>query len=768
MTVAASDISLQVVEHEAIGPEGSSTIDACLRIANHGDEPLDQGWRLYYSLGLTPRAEEQRVQQVRIEGRYGYLEPTESWRPLEPGDAIEIPIENWLFNGMPLRSKQGFHFVFASAGDNRPEPAPPITLAPSLLPVKTLPNEWIRDMSPSCDVEPDTASHRWHKQSAIDANAAPQSIIPAPAESEITTATVQGSGLTPSDPALLSTLAEFFTPDGIPVQVKIETGKPPEAYHLQVTAKRIDITAGSEGGAFYAAQSLRQLIDSAEGDRGKSISLPCGDILDAPAFAHRGLFLDLTRHAVSPAAIRQVIRAMSAYKMNVLQLGISNDEGFRLEIPGLPELTDVGARRAFHADSEDGTPRALFPAWGDGPEESQDFISGDEFVQLLKFAAEHHVNLVLELNLPGHANAMIRAMAASGRYQVLDSNDQSTHRSAQGYTHNVMNVCLPGTYALAADILQAIAGYYKQADVPLRALHLGGDEVPAGAWLNSPAVHQSSIWNADWQLDEEADRAAATLALNQHYASEITKLADRIMPGVELGFWHEMSPALPTDADTYVTGWTTETGDRDLIEAVLDRGQRLVIANASFLYLDMPYALSSEEPGLPWAAYIDESLIYHFSPLANWGITERQRDQVQGLQAQLWSETIYSEEIMFYHLFPRLLSVAERGWAAETSMRNWPAFTSALGTRELNYLETLEIPFRVPPPGAAKVADKIEANTAFPGLVIRYTLDGSEPDSGSMTYNAPVTLASADVLKMAAFTPSGKTRSRTTTLPGDF
>ena len=768
MSIAASDISLQVVERKAMRPSGRSSIDACLRITNNSEESLDQGWRLYYSLGLTPRAEEQRVQQVSVEGRYGYLAPTESWKPLAPGEAIDIPIENWLFNGMPLRSQQGFHFVFASAGDNRPEPALPVTLAPSLLPIETLPNSWITDMSPSCDVAPDTASDRWRRQSAIDASAAPQVIIPMPAEPQIETARVKGSGLNPSDQNLLSSLAAFFTPDGIPVQVQIETSKRPEAYRLQITTESINITAGSGAGVFYAAQSLRQLIDSANSGGSEGISVPCGDIIDSPAFTHRGLFLDLARHAVSPAAIRQVIRAMSAYKMNVLQLGISNDEGFRLEIPGIPELTHVAARRSFHANSEDGRPRALYPAWGDGPEETQGFLSGEEFVQLLRLAAEHHVNIILELNLPGHANAMIRAMAASGRYQVLDPEDKSIHRSAQGYTHNVMNVCLPGTYALAADILETIAGYYRQAGVPLRALHLGGDEVPAGAWLDSPVVRQSSIWNTRWQLDNEADRAAATQALSQHYASEITKLAAAIMPGVKLGFWHEMSPALPADADTYVTGWTTETGDRDLVEAVLDRGQRLVIANASFLYLDMPYTLSSEEPGLPWAAYIDESLIYHFSPLANWAITEGQRDQVLGLQAQLWSETIYSEERMFYHLFPRLLSVAERAWATENSTRNWSGFASALGKRELSYLESLNIPFRVPPPGADIVADKIEACTAFPGLVIRYTLDGSEPDSTSMTYNTPVTSDTADVLKMAAFTLSGKTRSRTTTLPGDF
>ena len=768
MSISASDISLQVVERKAMRPGSRSNIDACLRIANNGEESLDQGWRLYYSLGLTPRAEEQRVQQVRVEGRYGYLTPTESWKPLAPGDAIDIPIENWLFNGMPLRSQQGFHFVFASAGDNRPEPALPVTLAPSLLPIETLPNNWIRDMSPSCDVAPDTASDRWRRQSAIDVSAAPQVVIPMPAEPQIENTKVKGSGLNPSDQNLLSSLAAFFTPDGIPVQVQIETGKPPEAYRLQITTESIDIKAGSEAGVFYAAQSLRQLIDSAKSGSNEGISVPCGDIIDSPAFTHRGLFLDLARHAVSPAAIRQVILAMSAYKMNVLQLGISNDEGFRLEIPSIPELTEVAARRSFRANSADGRPRALYPAWGDGPEEIQGFLSGEEFVQLLRLAAEHHVNIILELNLPGHANAMIRAMAATGRYQLLDPDDKSIHRSAQGYTQNVMNVCLPGTYALAADIFETIAGYYRQARVPLRALHLGGDEVPAGAWLDSPVVRQSSIWNTRWQLDNEADRAAATQALSQHYASEITKLAVAIIPGVKLGFWHEMSPALPADADTYVTGWTTETGDRDLVEAVLDRGQRLVIANASFLYLDMPYTLSSEEPGLPWAAYIDESLIYHFSPLANWAITEGQRDQVLGLQAQLWSETIYSEERMFYHLFPRLLSVAERGWVAESSTRNWSGFASALGKRELSYLESLNIPFRVPPPGVHIVADKIEASSAFPGLVIRYTLDGSEPDSASMTYNTPVTSDTTDVLKMAAFTPSGKTRSRTTTLPGDF
>ena len=118
MSISAGDISLQVVERKAMRPGSRSNIDACLRIGNNGEESLDQGWRLYYSLGLTPRAEEQRVQQVSVEGRYGYLAPTESWKPLAPGDAINIPIENWLFNGMPLRSQQGFHFVFANAADN--------------------------------------------------------------------------------------------------------------------------------------------------------------------------------------------------------------------------------------------------------------------------------------------------------------------------------------------------------------------------------------------------------------------------------------------------------------------------------------------------------------------------------------------------------------------------------------------------------------------------------------------------------------------------
>ena len=133
---------------------------------------------------------------------------------------------------------------------------------------------------------------------------------------------------------------------------------------------------------------------------------PC-QIIDRPDFEHRGLFIDIARHFHSVDDLKTIIQGMAAYKMNRLQLGISNDEGWRLAIPGLPELTDIGARRKF-LTAESAPTDSLYPAWGDGPEERHDYISGEQFVELLRFAEESHVEIIIEFNLPAHANALIK------------------------------------------------------------------------------------------------------------------------------------------------------------------------------------------------------------------------------------------------------------------------------------------------------------------------------------------------------------------------
>lgn len=759
MALQGRDLELQVVEK--LG-ENDST-EAFLRIGNRGEQPLASNWRLYFSLGLKPAAGESRVKQTLVEGRYGYLEPGADWVPLTTDQVIEIPIENWLFDRMPQRAQQGFHLTFDDSDFSRLKPDIPTILPPDLLPLRGLQNKWITETSPSCDTELESEEHRWqiNQSSYVEAGITP---VPFPVSFKVDPSVISISGLSFSHAELIKTLEAYHLDNGLPVKTSIRTSMKPEAYQIEVTPLAITITAGSDTGIFYAAHTLRQLLVASKNSPNQSTrspyAIPICQITDEPELAYRGAFIDLARHFIPPSELKRVILAMSAYKMNVLQLGISNDEGFRLEITGIPELTDIGARRTFHATSAEGAVKGLYPAWGDGPEEVFHYLTRSEFVDLIAFAKDHHVTIIPELNLPAHANAIIRSMQASGRYEIVDSIDESQHQSAQGYANNVINVCLPDTYRLAEEILQEFVGCYLDAGTSMTAIHLGGDEIPAGAWLNSTVCKQSAVWDSSWNIDKENDRDSATQALLSYFISEITSLVQRISPGTEIGFWHEMSPVLTDSKHTYITGWTTEQGDRELIDAVLAAGQQLVIANASFLYLDMPYTLNAAEPGLPWAAYIDESLIYHFDPLATWSISEHQRAQIKGLQSQLWSELIYSSDLMHYHLFPRLLAVAERAWRTTPEKTGWPGFAQALGERELNYLESIGIRFRVPPPGIHIIEEQLHANVAFPGLTIRYTKDGSLPTFESTLYINPIAVAASEKIVLASFTPAGKTSSR--------
>lgn len=735
----ADDLTVQVIEAR----DDQGLTSATLNIRNEGSGALDNHWRLYFSLGLKPLIDEHLpdaapvLQSTLIEGRYGYLSPGDGYEPLNPGDTLSIGIENWLFNGMPARATQGFHVTFLSTdGDQQKEtePEPPCVLPPILNPLDQLENAWIRDMSPSCDAEPASPEHLWQKQQSAT-RVLETTLIPRPKQ--------------------LSLSGDFVIEGGIdqyPLEVSIDTSLGAEAFTLQTFDTGGKIRAGSQAGAYYARQALRQLATS-DGD---STRVPIVELVDEPDFEHRAVFLDIARHFQPLAAIKRLVLAMASYRLNRLQLGISNDEGWRLEMPAMQTLAKVGARRGFHANESDGKPRGLYPAWGDDHVERLEYLTTEEFEELLAFAAEHQVEIIPEVNLPGHANAVIRAAITDGRFTLLDPLDTSNHRSAQGYTRNVANVALDDTYELATLIFRDILHRYQTAGVPFKRIHLGGDEVPEGAWLHSPACHQAEFWNDSWDMNIEDHRQAATAACNGYYARRILTCIRSVVPDIEVGFWHEMSPHLPDDPNITVNAWLTESAEQRVIADILRRGQRLVISNASFLYLDMPYALHEEEPGLPWAAYIETDTIYDFSPLQNWGIATG-AETVAGLQAQLWSETIYNAELMEFHYFPRLLAVAERAWNGQPETSDWNSFATALGERELPHLIGLGVTPRIPPPGVINENGKLQANAQLPGLEIHYELvrRGSNnpvnPSAESPKYTDPIQISEPNDIVEARF-----------------
>jgi hexosaminidase len=249
-------------------------------------------------------------------------------------------------------------------------------------------------------------------------------------------------------------------------------------------------------------------------------------------------------------------------------------------------------------------------------------------------------------------------------------------------------------YRLAKVILEEIKTMYDAAELPMSRIHFGGDEVPEGAWLHSPACRRLPVWNTAWDVANPEQAREATQALMAYHFDLITGIAEQVSPGIQTGFWHEMSAAGSGKANSYYNVWLTSDANTDTIDSLLDRGQYLVISNASFLYLDMPYAMHADEPGLPWAGYVNTKSIYHFDPLDCWALTAGQSSQVLGIQAQLWSETVFTSGLMDYYTFPRLLAVAERAWNKRPTQDRWPRFRQALITRELPHLSKLGVKYR--------------------------------------------------------------------------
>ena len=674
----ATDLSIGVIEE----PGSNGSVTTYLELTNNGAATLARKWRLYFSLGVTPTADETMVTQVLLDGRYGYLEPGPDWQDLAPASSCRINIENWLFSGMTLVARQGFHLAeLNDSGEETLLGAP--TLRPPELVALTAPrNPWVSARPPGPMRVP-----------AGNAN----EIIPAVKQCQTSSDHIFYPGLyvtdnlLPGETKILEDLLDQYgihTKTGAEINLSIDSSMDQYSYRLLTDERVIHIVGGNEAAIFYGIQTLRQLMRV----DGASCILPKLQITDSPDFEHRGFFLDIARHFQSVEQIKKVIQAMAAYKMNRLQLGISNDEGWRLEIPSVPDLTRIGSRRSYHRFDEQGNPRALYPAWGDDHRDVEGYINANEYVALLKFANFYHVEIIPEFNLPGHANALLRSLDESPEWNLVDSSDTSSHRSAQGYSHNVVNVGLEDTYRLVKAVLQDIQSFYDAAGVRLAHIHFGGDEVPNGAWLHSPACRQLSVWNQDWNVEKYEDAETATQVLMSYHYNRITAIAEEVSPEIQIGFWHEMSPS-GTDK-SYYNAWITEKGNLDLVEDLLRRNHPLVISNASYLYLDMPYEMAADEPGLPWAGYINTETIYHFDPADSWKIPDHQHHLVLGIQAQLWTETVFTPELMDYYVFPRLLAVAERAWNRSPNRERWPDFVAALESRELGFLEQLGVNFR--------------------------------------------------------------------------
>lgn len=577
----------------------------------------------------------------------------------------------------------------------------------------------------------------------------------------------------------------------LPLSIRVDAASPiaPEGYRLDANAAGITIVARDAAGASHA---LRSLAQQAAFEQGRLRPLA---VEDAPRYGFRGLHIDLGRNFHGRDQILKLVEAMAAYKLNRLHLHLADDEGWRIEIPALPELAAIGSKRC-HDPAEK---TCLLPQLGAGPEGTSGvngYLSAADYVAILQAAAARQIEVIPSIDMPGHSRAAIVAMEARyGRlmsegkkaeaeaYRLADPADTTHYRSIQNYDDNTLNVCLPATYRFVDTVVEALAAMHAQAGVPLRTFHLGADET-AGAWVRSPACARMIAENG-------GDATRLTPRFIERVAAGLAAKSIRTA-GWSDGMGHTDPARMPANVQTNIWGVLHKGAIREGHDQ-LNRGWEVVLSIPDLGYFDMPYAPHPEEGGYNWASRgVSPYQVFGFMPdnlpanaatiRTTFAVPEAIADvpalqpgrHVAGVQAQLWSETIRTDGQVDYMLFPRLLALAERGWTpagwtppyrAGASYR-WqdPRIDRALLDREWRdfagrvaaqfpLLERMGVAYRVAPPGARITGGRLEANSAFPGMAIEYRTGGDWT-----RYTGPVAVAGAVELRTRS--ADGKRASR--------
>ena len=560
-----------------------------------------------------------------------------------------------------------------------------------------------------------------------------------------------------------------------------------EAYTLDMDPSQgIRIVGASPAGVFYGLQSLRSLLPAPTPRAG--LDLPAIHVVDAPRFGYRGFMLDVARNFHPKPVVLRTLDLLARYKINVFHVHLTDDEGWRIELPSLPELTALGARRGHPPDAGTHLP----PAFGSGPAIDRPFGSGfysrADWIEILRYAAARHIEVIPEIEMPGHARAAVKSMQRNAQYRLDDPADTSVYSTPQQYHDDVMNPALETTYAFIERVVGDLAAIHREAGVPLRHIHMGGDEVPAGVWQGSPVV----------QAFLKAHNLASVDDLWFVFYGRVEQIVKA--QGALLGGWEEIAVRRTSrdgqrmniaNPDFATHGWRAYVwnnvpgwGNEDLAYRLANGGYDVVLSPVSNYYFDLAWNQNPEESGLDWGGYVDLRKPFEFIPfdyyrnahadpavfMGKERLTDYGRTHIVGLQGNLWSETLGADGRVEYMMVPRLLALAERAWAAEPDWATerdaaksaslfrdaWSRFVNVVGQRELPRLDR-EVPaltYRIPTPGLVSEDGMIRCNVELPGFTLRYTTDGSQPTVRSAAVRGPIPFRGT--VRVAAFTTTGR------------
>lgn len=507
----------------------------------------------------------------------------------------------------------------------------------------------------------------------------------------------------------------------------------PEAYNITVTPEQITINGSTPAGTFYGIQTLRKSVPQT-GDI--NVSFPAITISDQPRFAYRGTMLEVCRHFYPVDSVKKFIDMLALHNINRFHLGLSQDQGWRIEIKSRPKLTSVGAMRKGTCVGHDIDSSDSIPYGG--------FYTQDEARDIVNYAAERYITVIPEINMPGH---MLAALASypelgctGGPYEVWQR---------WGISDDVLCAGNDSVLSFIDDVLGEIVEIF-----PSEYIHVGGDECPKVRWENCPKCQaKARVLGLTSDADGTVEEKLQSYII--HHASDFLASRGRKMIGWDETLEGGLAPG------AIVMSWRGEEGAREAAR----QGHDAILSPSNYCYFDYYQARDKENEPLAIGGYVPLEKVYSYNPVLK-GLSDDQQKHILGVQANVWTEYIPTYSQIEYMTVPRMAALAEVQWT-DPDKKDYFDFTRRLvqltklyNSQGYNYATHVFDVNGTLKPDSEKGIIVAELNTVDDAPVY-YTLDGSDPTEQSVLYTSPVEISTSSVIKAIAVRPDGDSRMLT-------
>ncbi|MDL2282501.1 family 20 glycosylhydrolase [Parabacteroides sp. OttesenSCG-928-G06] len=498
-----------------------------------------------------------------------------------------------------------------------------------------------------------------------------------------------------------------------------------DTYTLEVAPQFILLEGSTAKAVFYGLQTLQQLLPQEKG----TFAVEGVSITDYPRFEWRGMLLDVCRYMFSMDHIKRTIDEMAYYKLNKLHWHLTEDQGWRIEIKKYPKLQEIAAYR-------NGTQY--------GPNRANDvddvryggYYTQEQIKEIVAYAAERYIEVIPEIEMPGHSVAAITA------YNHLACNEVSIEtgkpfevRQRWGVSKDLLCAGKEEVFTFLEDVLMEVMDLF-----PSEYIHVGGDEAPHDAWKTCPHCQQRIKAEG---LKDEAE-------LQSYFIRRMEKFINS--KGKKLIGWEEIMQGGLTPNATVMSWLGTQSGVK-----AAKMGHQVIMCPYSHMYMDAYNGSPDIEP-LAIGYNTPFPKMYSFEPVHP-SLTKEEERFILGVQGNLWAEFISNEDVFQYMLYPRICALSEIAWSPKEA-KNWNDFQGRLSHEMLRFLRE-DINYRIPTPEAPTSVflhpgQTLTINNSWGLGEIRYTTDGTEPTANSTLYTGPFAPKLKTIVRSAVFMPNGK------------